>query len=61
VDWKDPYRADEMAALLEDGWREVLLDSPSRRWAPRHLGIEQLLKHRLALNSQNERREAHLV
>jgi hypothetical protein len=61
VTWKDPYHADEMAALLNGGWREVLRDSLSRRWTPQHLGLEQLVKHALALNSHADHREAHLV
>lgn len=61
VDWKDAYWADEMAGLLTGGWQEVFFDSLSGRWTPQHLGLEQLIKHALALNSHTDRRDAHLV
>jgi hypothetical protein len=61
VEWKDCYRAGAMADLLVGGWQEVFRDSLSGRWTPQHLGLEQLLKHALALNSHSDERAAHLV
>jgi hypothetical protein len=61
VTWKPNYATEAMADLLTDGWRAVFLDSLSRRWTPQHLGLEQLLKHALALSSHADHREAHLV
>jgi hypothetical protein len=61
VVWRAPYQAPEMAELLREGWREVFEASLSRQWTPRHLGIEQLLKHALSLNSHAGGRTTHLV
>ncbi len=61
VPWRDPYRQPEMQGLLAGGWREVFQASLSRAWVPVHLGIEQLLKHALALNSHAGVRLTHLV
>ena len=61
VEWKPPYHTREMAALLKDGWRQVFSASLGREWTPRYLGLEQLLKHALALNSHASGRTTHLV
>lgn len=60
VAWKPPYRSSEMESLLDGGWREVFLSSLAGSWQPRHLGVEQLIKHALALNSLPDA-EKHLV
>ena len=61
VIWKTPYHAPEMAALLHGGWADVFQSSLSGRWRPAHLGLEQLIKHALALNSHAAGRTAHLA
>jgi hypothetical protein len=61
VEWKAPYRAAEMATLLSGGWTRVLEDSLAARWRPSHVGLEQLIKHALALNSHADDRPRHLV
>lgn len=61
VEWKRPYHAREMAGLLQGGWQQVLTASLSREWTPRYLGLEQLLKHALALNTHANGRTTHLV
>jgi hypothetical protein len=50
-----------MASLLDDGWRLVLDSSLSREWVPAHLGIEQLIKHALALSTHAQDRATYLV
>ena len=59
--WKPPYGSAHMAELLSGGWKQTLQDSLAGRWAPRYLGLEQLLKHALALNSHADGRPTHLV
>ena len=59
--WKTPYRSANMAELLGGGWRQTFQDSLAGRWAPIYLGLEQLLKHALALNSHADHRSTHLV
>jgi hypothetical protein len=61
VDWRPPYRTEEMTTLLSGGWRRVLEDALVGRWMPRHVGLEQLLKHALALNSHGDVRPRHLL
>jgi hypothetical protein len=61
VRWKTPYRSVQMSSLLDGGWSNALLASLSGDWAPQHLGLEQLIKHALALNSHKQDRAAHLV
>ena len=61
VAWKEPYHRSEMGSLLGDQWRDVLEASREGHWRPKHLGIEQLIKHALALASQFQERELHLV
>ncbi len=61
VSWRMPYQHPEMARLLDDGWRSVFEASLSRTWRPVHLGVEQLVKHALALNSHASGRATHLV
>ena len=61
VEWKAPYKAPEMAGLLDDKWRKVMADSIAGSWQPQRLGIEQLVKHVLGLVSQHPNRQVHLV
>jgi hypothetical protein len=61
VGWTDPYYGTEMGSLLGDGWRAVLEASREGRWHPKHLAVEQLVKHALALASQFQHRELHLI
>jgi hypothetical protein len=61
VEWKAPYKTEAMAALLQDGWLEAFQASLTGAWKPQHLGLEQLLKHALALNSHAAGRVTHLV
>lgn len=61
VDWRKPYRSAAMRKLLDGGWRDVFDQSLALRWTPRHLGLEQLLKHALAINSHADGRADHLV
>jgi hypothetical protein len=61
VEWKPPYHTPEMAGVLQGGWRQVFRASLNREWTPRHLGLEQLLKHALALNSHATGRTTHLI
>jgi hypothetical protein len=52
VSWRDPYWSAEMATLLDDRWRAAFEDSLHGRWQPSHLGVEQLIKHALAIRSR---------
>jgi len=61
VEWKAPYKTEAMAALLHDGWLKAFKASLTGAWQPQHLGLEQLLKHALALNSHAAGRVTHLV
>jgi hypothetical protein len=61
VAWKEAYRSAEMGSLVSAGWAELFADSLAGRWSPGHAGVEQLIKHALALNNQADRREQHLV
>ena len=61
VKWRAPYQQPEMLQLLRDGWRDGFEASLSGVWRPDHLGVEQLVKHALALNSHAAHRAAHLV
>jgi hypothetical protein len=61
VEWRAPYTSNAMAALLRDGWLNVFQASLTGAWRPQHLGLEQLLKHALALNSHAAGRVTHLV
>jgi hypothetical protein len=61
VEWKGPYKTDAMAGLLRAGWLDVFIASLTRAWTPQYIGIEQLLKHALALNSHANGKDAHLV
>jgi hypothetical protein len=61
VRWRAPYRTPEMHTLLTDGWAEVLDASLAKAWTPVYLGLEQLIKHALALTTHAEGRIAHLV
>jgi hypothetical protein len=61
VDWRKPYRSEAMRELLDGSWRDVFDRSLALRWTPRHLGLEQLLKHALAINSHLDGRAEHLV
>lgn len=61
VPWKDAYRSADMCSLHEGGWARAFDASLAGDWTPRHLGLEQLIKHALALNSHKADRAAHLV
>ncbi len=61
VEWRAAYRSDAMASLLTDGWLEAFQASLIGTWSPQHLGLEQLLKHALALNSHAAGSTTHLV
>lgn len=61
VVWRDPYYSTVIGSLLGDRWRDVLEESREGHWQPKHLGIEQLINHALALASQFQERELHLV
>lgn len=56
-----PYRQSEMSSLLSGGWREALQASLAGEWLPSYLGLEQLIKHALALKSVFAEDERHLV
>lgn len=61
VEWRAAYQSPEMRLLLDGGWAEVFRDSREQRWTPGHLGLEQLIKHALALQTHAHGRETHLV
>lgn len=61
VVWSDAYDHSEIEALLDDRWRGALLASRGGEWQPAYLGLEQLIKHALALASRFPKRELHLV
>jgi len=61
VEWRAPYAAPPMLELLDGGWADVFAASRAGEWQPRHLGLEQLVKHALALASQFSDSERHLV
>ena len=61
VGWKEPYLQPLMAELVSDGWRSILEASQSGSWQPAHLGVEQLIKHALALASHHRGGEQHLL
>ena len=61
VEWKPPYFEKRMARLLKDGWADVFSESLEGEWTPSHLGLEQLIKHALAINSRQTTAERHLV
>ena len=50
-----------MSGLLEGGWSTAFRASVDGSWTPQRLGLEQLIKHALALNSHAGDRAAHLV
>jgi hypothetical protein len=49
-----------MSALLDGGWSEVFFASVTGSWQPAHMGLEQLIKHALALAGR-EAEQRHLV
>jgi hypothetical protein len=51
VTWREPYWSDEMPTLLDAPWCAVFEDSLHARWQPSRLGVEQLIKHALAIRS----------
>ncbi len=60
--WKAPYATAEMRGVLDEPWAEVLASSLEGRWQPSRLGIEQLIKHALAIRSvYDDRRPRHLM
>jgi hypothetical protein len=58
--WRAPYARAEMANMLQGGWSDVFSASLAGSWQPKHLGLEQLVKHALALQSRPAG-ERHLV
>lgn len=61
VPWRSPYHSSEMATVLSAGWADVLQASLAKEWTPTHLGVEQLIKHALALTTHAAGRDVHLV
>jgi hypothetical protein len=61
VKWAAAYQTPAVAALLSGSWRDVFEASKAERWNPRHLGLEQLIKHALALKSCFKSHNLHLV
>lgn len=61
VSWRRPYLSEQMGELLGGGWAQLFEQSLAGQWQPRHLGLEQLLKHALAINSHAHARQAHLL
>jgi len=61
VPWRPVYGNPEMEELLDGGWAAVFAASRAGSWQPKHLGIEQLVKHALALVSRFADRERHIV
>jgi len=61
VDWKEPYLQPVMAGLLSDDWHSIVEASLSGSWQPAHVGLEQLIKHALALASRHGGAEQHLL
>ncbi len=59
--WRKPYLAPAMRDLLSDGWADVFDQSLAGTWTPQHLGLEQLIKHALAITSQAGARKPHLL
>lgn len=51
VRWAAAYKAREMSQLLDRSWRKVLGMSLNGKWQPKYVGLEQLIKHALALSS----------
>ena len=60
VAWRAPYPRPEMETMLDGGWKAVFRASVDGTWQPAHLGLEQLVKHVLALAGQAAD-ERHLV
>jgi Restriction Endonuclease associating with ARP len=61
VTWDAVYQEPRMGQLLDAKWRRLMDASIEERWQPRRLGVEQLIKHVLALRSQYPDEETHLV
>lgn len=61
VRWRTPYHQPEMKTILTGGWSQVFAKSLAGTWQPQYLGIEQLIKHALALCSRFPEPELHLV
>jgi hypothetical protein len=61
VRWRPAYASRQMAELLDGSWSGVFAASRAGSWQPKHLGIEQLIKHTLALASRFADCERHLV
>ncbi len=60
VEWRAPNRTPKTKDLLQGGWRDVFAASLGHSWQPAHLGVEQLVKHTLALAARPAE-ERHLV
>jgi hypothetical protein len=61
VRWRAPYHDPKMKTILNDGWNDVFAASLPARWQPKYLGLEQLIKHALALASRFPDHERHLI
>lgn len=61
VKWRAPYHDAKMSGLLNGGWSDVFAASKDGRWQPRYVGVEQLIKHALALASRFQGKKLHLV
>ena len=59
--WKSAYGTPAVGNLLEGGWRLAFDESREGRWQPVYLGVEQLIKHALALVSRFPEDDLHLV
>jgi Restriction Endonuclease associating with ARP len=59
--WAAVFGDPRMTELLPGAWGEVFHASRTGTWPPAHLGLEQLLKHALALRSRFPDDECHLV
>lgn len=61
VPWATAYKTPEMRELLDEKWAPVLDACISKAWQPKHLGLEQIVKHVLGLNSQYPANTRRLV
>ncbi len=61
VVWRAPYHDPRMKTLLPGGWSDVFAASLDGSWQPKYLGVEQLVKHALAVRSRFADEELRLV
>jgi len=59
--WATAYKTPEMRELLDEQWAAVLDASISEVRQPKHLGLEQIIKHVLGLASQHSASTRRLV